>query len=75
MLQLDEWTHTFTTTLTINEDAACSICKTIENSIALNKAELEVPMLLLPVDLASFIAGDRNIHIESEIPPATTIKL
>lgn len=67
-VQLDEWTHEFKTRVTIDEDSACAIAKSIENSMALNKAELDAPMLLLPIDLAPFIAGDKKMHINGEKP-------
>lgn len=56
------WTHTFTTTATINEDAIVKICKSAQSSISLRREDLEVPLVLLPLDLCAMVAGERVLE-------------
>ncbi len=53
------WTHFFTFSATINEDTAVTLCKTVESTINLMKADLEMPLVGLPLDLAPLVAGER----------------
>ena len=55
------WTHYFTFTATINEDTAVMLCKTIESSVNLMKADLDVPLVALPLDFAPLVAGDKDM--------------
>jgi len=55
------WTHYFTFSATINEDAAVTLCKTVESSINLMQADEEMPIVGLPLDLAPLVAGEREI--------------
>ena len=54
------WTHYFTFSATITEDTAVTLCKTVESSINLMKAGLDVPLVGLPLDLAPLVAGERS---------------
>lgn len=55
------WTHYFTFSATINEDTAVTLCKTVETSLNLMKADLDVPLVGLPLDLAPLVAGEREM--------------
>jgi hypothetical protein len=55
------WTHYFTFSATINEDTAVTLCKSVASAINLMKADLEVPLVGLPLDLAPLVAGERSI--------------
>jgi hypothetical protein len=55
------WTHYFAFSATINEDTAVRLCKTVESSINLMKADLDVPLVGLPMDFAPLVAGERSI--------------
>jgi hypothetical protein len=52
------WTYFFTFSATVNEDVAVTLCKTVESSINLMKADLDVPLVGLPLDLAPLVAGE-----------------
>eukprot|EP00284_Hemiselmis_tepida_P000476 CAMPEP_0174945076 /NCGR_PEP_ID=MMETSP1355-20121228/80651_1 /TAXON_ID=464990 /ORGANISM="Hemiselmis tepida, Strain CCMP443" /LENGTH=126 /DNA_ID=CAMNT_0016192431 /DNA_START=54 /DNA_END=430 /DNA_ORIENTATION=+ len=51
----------------VNEDNACTICRGVDSSIGLNKAGLDVPMLLLPLDLAPLVAGDKTLTVQAAL--------
>ena len=61
---LDEaWSHTFSVQLAVSEDAVLRLCRNTESSLSLVKAGLDVPLLLLPLDLAPLVAGDRMLEV------------
>ena len=53
------WTHYFTFSATVNEDTAVTLCKKVESTINLMKADLEMPLVGLPLDLAPLRHGFR----------------
>jgi len=61
------WKHTFTLEANINEDQIVKLCKQAESSISLRKTGLEVPMVLLPIDLAPMVAGETEMEVGASL--------